>query len=64
MQGMLSSRGKLLLFADADGATNFPDVIKVEEKLRLIRKVCNQLQLNDILPSIHYLSVIVIFIFI
>ncbi|KAL3224428.1 hypothetical protein MRX96_026549 [Rhipicephalus microplus] len=29
--GMLSARGKLLLFADADGATKFSDVDKLEE---------------------------------
>ena len=47
---MLSARGKFLLFADADGATYFPEVMKVEEKLRLIRKVVPPL------PSPLYLS--------
>ncbi|CAL4123312.1 unnamed protein product, partial [Meganyctiphanes norvegica] len=32
--GMLSSRGKLLLFADADGATKFSDFEKVEGSLK------------------------------
>uniref|UniRef100_A0A0V0J825 dolichyl-phosphate beta-glucosyltransferase n=1 Tax=Schistocephalus solidus TaxID=70667 RepID=A0A0V0J825_SCHSO len=31
--GMLSARGKFLLFADADGATRFSDVEKLEERL-------------------------------
>ena len=30
---MLSSRGKLLLFADADGATKFADLEKLEAEL-------------------------------
>lgn len=32
--GMLSSRGKNLLFADADGATRFADLEKLEESLK------------------------------
>ncbi|VEL07857.1 unnamed protein product [Protopolystoma xenopodis] len=31
--GMLSARGRILLFADADGATKFSDVEKLEKKL-------------------------------
>jgi dolichyl-phosphate beta-glucosyltransferase len=31
--GMLKARGENLLFADADGATTFEDVVKLEEKL-------------------------------
>lgn len=34
--GMLSSRGKYLLFADADGATKFSDYAKLEESLASI----------------------------
>ncbi|XP_055837621.1 dolichyl-phosphate beta-glucosyltransferase [Episyrphus balteatus] len=34
--GMLSSRGKSLLFADADGATKFSDYGKLEESLKSI----------------------------
>ncbi|GBM46024.1 Dolichyl-phosphate beta-glucosyltransferase [Araneus ventricosus] len=34
--GMLSARGKLLLFADADGATKFPDVEKLEEEMHVL----------------------------
>lgn len=30
-QGMLSARGRHLLFADADGATQFSDLDKLEE---------------------------------
>lgn len=30
LQGMLSARGQLLLFADADGATKFEDYEKLE----------------------------------
>jgi hypothetical protein len=32
--GMLSSRGSLLLFADADGATKIPDLAKLEDALK------------------------------
>lgn len=35
-QGTLSCRGKLILMADADGATKFADVEKVEEGLQSI----------------------------
>ena len=31
---MLSARGKLLLFADADGATKFADVEKLEKEMK------------------------------
>ncbi|XP_055917400.1 dolichyl-phosphate beta-glucosyltransferase [Eupeodes corollae] len=34
--GMLSSRGKCLLFADADGATKFSDYAKLEDSLKSI----------------------------
>jgi hypothetical protein len=34
LQGMLSSRGSLLLFADADGATKIPDLAKLEDALK------------------------------
>lgn len=33
-QGMLSARGKQLLFADADGATTFEDISKLQDKLK------------------------------
>ena len=33
VQGMLRSRGRRLLFADADGATKFADVEKLEAEL-------------------------------
>ncbi|KAG8194953.1 hypothetical protein JTE90_021414 [Oedothorax gibbosus] len=32
--GMLSARGKYLLFADADGATKFQDIEKLEEEMK------------------------------
>ena len=32
--GMLSARGRHLLFADADGASKFADVVKLEECLK------------------------------
>ncbi|XP_003745742.1 dolichyl-phosphate beta-glucosyltransferase [Galendromus occidentalis] len=35
--GMLSARGESLLFADADGATHFPDLEKLEEALAASR---------------------------
>lgn len=35
-QGALSCRGKLILMADADGATKFADIEKVEEGLQSI----------------------------
>lgn len=31
---MLSTRGEMLLFADADGATKFADLVKLEEALK------------------------------
>ncbi|GFT27564.1 dolichyl-phosphate beta-glucosyltransferase [Nephila pilipes] len=31
--GMLSARGKFLLFADADGATKFKDIVKLEKEI-------------------------------
>ncbi|XP_048839058.1 dolichyl-phosphate beta-glucosyltransferase [Brienomyrus brachyistius] len=37
MMGTLSSRGKLILMADADGATKFPDLEKVEAALQDIK---------------------------
>ncbi|XP_046461850.1 dolichyl-phosphate beta-glucosyltransferase-like [Daphnia pulex] len=36
--GMLSSRGKQLLFADADGATTFEDISKLQENLQQLIK--------------------------
>ena len=33
---MLSARGRLLLFADADGATKFSDISKLEEEMKRI----------------------------
>ena len=36
LQGMLSARGKTLLFADADGASTFADVAKLEAELEKI----------------------------
>lgn len=37
MQGVFSSRGKKILMADADGATKFADIEKVEEGLKNLR---------------------------
>ena len=34
LKGTLSSRGKLILMADADGATKFSDIEKVEAGLK------------------------------
>lgn len=34
MQGVFSSRGQKILMADADGATKFADIEKVEEGLK------------------------------
>jgi len=36
--GMLKARGKNLLFADADGATTFEDLVKLEECMKNIEK--------------------------
>ncbi|GBN41167.1 Dolichyl-phosphate beta-glucosyltransferase [Araneus ventricosus] len=36
--GMLSARGKLLLFADANGATKFSDIEKLEEEMHVLSK--------------------------
>lgn len=35
---MLSARGAILLFADADGATKFSDLSKLEESLKSLVK--------------------------
>jgi len=35
---MLSARGKELLFADADGATKFEDLEKLEKELQFLTK--------------------------
>lgn len=34
--GMLKARGETVLFADADGATTFPDIVKLEDKMNLV----------------------------
>ena len=39
LQGMLSARGRKMLFADADGASTFSDVSKLEEVLEKINSV-------------------------
>ncbi|XP_041358699.1 dolichyl-phosphate beta-glucosyltransferase-like isoform X2 [Gigantopelta aegis] len=39
--GMFSARGKLLLFADADGASKFSDVVKLETELNKINNKDN-----------------------
>jgi len=36
--GMLRARGENLLFADADGATTFPDLVKLEEAMEVLAK--------------------------
>lgn len=38
LQGMQSARGAVLLFADADGATKFSDLTKLEDSLRELVK--------------------------
>lgn len=40
-QGMLSARGRKLLFADADGATKFEDLDKLETALNILQKGSN-----------------------
>eukprot|EP01114_Cavostelium_apophysatum_P018635 TRINITY_DN5813_c0_g1_i1.p1 TRINITY_DN5813_c0_g1~~TRINITY_DN5813_c0_g1_i1.p1 ORF type:complete len:315 (+),score=70.47 TRINITY_DN5813_c0_g1_i1:128-1072(+) len=37
-RGMMCARGKYLLFADADGATKFPDVERLEKGLKSVEK--------------------------
>lgn len=37
---MLSARGKQLLFADADGATTFEDISKLQNNLKELVKGC------------------------
>ena len=37
---MQSSRGKYLLFADADGATHFPDIDKLINEIKKIAPDC------------------------
>lgn len=39
--GMLRARGRTLLFADADGATKFADIVKLEEELQKIKSPDN-----------------------
>jgi dolichyl-phosphate beta-glucosyltransferase len=34
LQGVQSARGAVILFADADGATKFPDLAKLESSLK------------------------------
>lgn len=49
--GVLCSRGQLILFADADGATKFSDFQKLEKKMHII---CNgENALNDPLDWTH-----------
>jgi dolichyl-phosphate beta-glucosyltransferase len=38
LQGVQSARGAVILFADADGATKFPDLAKLECRLKDIVK--------------------------
>ncbi|VVC30555.1 Hypothetical protein CINCED_3A024242 [Cinara cedri] len=38
--GMENARGRKLLFADADGATQFKDLEKLETELQLLLKIC------------------------
>ena len=38
MQGVQSARGAVILFADADGATKFSDLAKLESSLKDIVK--------------------------
>ena len=45
---MLSSRGQQLLFADADGATKFSDISKLQDNLK-------QLMDGNLLQSIRFL---------
>lgn len=70
-QGVLSSRGRFILMADADGATKFADIEKVEAALKalqpgpvsialclcicLICGKCSQFAANVIKPPENYL---------
>ncbi|XP_062423084.1 dolichyl-phosphate beta-glucosyltransferase isoform X2 [Rhea pennata] len=44
--GVFSSRGKKILMADADGATKFPDIEKVEEGLKNLQPWPNQMAIS------------------
>ncbi|NXV76847.1 ALG5 glucosyltransferase, partial [Atlantisia rogersi] len=44
--GVFSSRGKKILMADADGATKFADIEKVEEGLKNLRPWPNQMAIS------------------
>jgi len=46
-QGMLSSAGKMLLFADADGATTFEDFQKLESSIYEMSKRNGRFSLSD-----------------
>ncbi|XP_060530695.1 dolichyl-phosphate beta-glucosyltransferase [Cylas formicarius] len=48
--GMQSSRGALLLFADADGATKFCDLVKMEESLKGLID-CDDLRTRDVVEE-------------
>jgi hypothetical protein len=47
MQGMQSARGAVILFADADGATKFSDLIKLESGLKDIVKGNDKLGISS-----------------
>ncbi|XP_044748102.1 dolichyl-phosphate beta-glucosyltransferase [Coccinella septempunctata] len=50
--GMLSARGALLLFADADGATKFSDYSKVENAMKNVLKVSGSARHMAVKPGI------------
>lgn len=48
LQGVQSTRGAVILFADADGATKFPDLAKLESSLKDLVKGNNNLKENSL----------------
>ncbi|CAO3630301.1 unnamed protein product [Cunninghamella blakesleeana] len=46
-QGMLCARGEYCLMVDADGATKFSDLVKLEEQLKLINKDGNGIAIGS-----------------
>lgn len=69
LQGVFSSRGQKILMADADGATKFADIEKVEEGLKNLRPwpvsinshAFTSLQMHTLMHKIDFCSSLKIF---
>lgn len=58
IQGMLNSRGRQLLFADADGATKFEDLSKLQTELKKIICGTDDLFIIPLSLQIHSLRLV------